>query len=52
MIFSAYRSDCLRCLQSSAVAFGFEEFFPPGVLEKGEFAPESVETGIFTQFLP
>ncbi|XP_067051921.1 large ribosomal subunit protein uL29m-like [Acropora muricata] len=40
-----FRSDCLRCLQSSAVAFGFEEFFPPGVLEKGEFAPESVETG-------
>ena len=22
-----------------------EEFFPPGVLEKGELAPESVKTG-------
>ena len=30
--------------------FGLEEFFPPGVIEKGELAPESVNTGICLYF--
>lgn len=39
------RAGCIRCLQTSPQSYGLEEFFPPGVLEKGELAPESVETG-------
>ena len=41
------RASCVRCLRTGPVAFGLEEFFPPGVVEKGELAPESVSTGTF-----
>lgn len=37
--------SCVRCLRTSQSACGMEEFFTPGVLEKGELAPESVKTG-------
>ena len=40
------RASCVRCLHTSHAVFGLEEFFPPGVIEKGELAPESVNTGI------
>ena len=40
------RASCVRCLHTSRAVFGLEEFFPPGVIEKGELAPESVNTGI------
>ncbi|CAH3044983.1 unnamed protein product [Porites evermanni] len=39
------RASCVRCLHRSHAVFGLEEFFPPGVIEKGELAPESVNTG-------
>lgn len=45
VIFRSHRS-LIRCLTTSQVACGLEEFFPPGVLEKGELAPETVQTGI------
>lgn len=41
------RVACVRCVRTTPVAFGLEEFFPPGVIEKGELAPESVNTGTF-----
>ena len=43
--FLRVRRSCVRCLRTSQSACGMEAFFPPGVLEKGELAPESVKTG-------
>ncbi|KAJ7393365.1 39S ribosomal protein L47, mitochondrial [Desmophyllum pertusum] len=37
--------SCVRCLRTSQLTCGLEEFFPPGVLENGELSPESVQTG-------
>ncbi|EDO49834.1 predicted protein [Nematostella vectensis] len=34
-----------RCVQTSSCVRGLEEFFPPGVLDRGELAPEKVKTG-------
>lgn len=42
---SLIRASCVRCLHTSHAVFGLEEFFSPGVIEKGELAPESVSTG-------
>ena len=43
--FHFQNSPAIRLLRSSPAARGLEEFFPPGCLEKGELAPETVKTG-------
>ncbi|XP_031575536.1 39S ribosomal protein L47, mitochondrial-like [Actinia tenebrosa] len=47
-----YSTSVLRCpsivsqgFKTSSCSRGLEEFFPPGVLDKGELAPETVKTG-------
>lgn len=49
VIYLFYLVRCLpvlaQGLKTSPSGFGLDEFFPPGVLDKGELAPEVVKTG-------
>ena len=42
---SVQNRPAIRLLRTSPAARGLEEFFPPGCVEKGELAPETVKTG-------